>query len=478
MTKKGVKTMETTKETKWYKKVPHAYVLLLMIIVIAAVLTYIVPAGTYERAQLANGTVAVVPGTFHYIEQTPVGFFDVFKAIPLGMRSSADIIFLVFFAGAMFKIFTSTGAIENSIGVMIRKFSNNEKSGTTLIYVTTIVFGVLGAVVGFENNIPFVPIGVFVALGLGYDLMVGVAMVLGGVAVGFATSPINPYTVGTSHFIAELPLFSGLGLRTAFCIVSILVIAHHIARYAKKVKKDPERSLVKDVDTEGFRFTQDLNSYALTSRHKAILAIFVGLIVVIVFGVVKYQWYLIEMGSLFILAAILAGIVAGYNPDKIVKTMIAGAAELTIGALVIGLARGIQVVLEQGNIGDTIINALASPLQNLPVMVSALLMSIVHGIINFFIPSGSGQAMATMPIMIPLSDLIGMTRQTAVLAFQIGDGIMNLVVPTLGGLLAMLAMARVPFERWVRFITPLVAKEILIGWIFTIIAVVINWGPF
>lgn len=471
-------SVEKQEKVKWYKRVPHAYILLFFIIIFAAVLTYIVPAGTYERTQLANGRVAVVPGTFHYIDQTPVGFFDVFKAIPLGMRSSADIIFLVFFAGAMFKILTSTGAIENSIGVMINKLRKKEDSGTLMIYVTTFAFGILGAIVGFENNIPFVPIGVIVALGLGYDLMVGVAMILGGVAVGFATSPLNPYTVGTSHFIAELPLFSGLGLRTAFCVASLFVMAHHIAGYAKKIQQDPEKSLVKGISTKGFEFNKDLNSYSLSSQDKAILGIFIGLIVVIVFGVVKFHWYLIEMGALFILAAILAGLVARYSGDKIINTMIEGAGELTIGALVIGLARGIQVVLEQGNIGDTIIHALASPLQNLPVMVSALLMSLVHGVINFFIPSGSGQAMATMPIMIPLSDLVGMTRQTAVLAFQIGDGIMNLVVPTLGGLLAMLAMARVPFEKWVRFITPLVVKIILVGWVFTIIAVTINWGPF
>ncbi|MBF8984010.1 YfcC family protein [Lutibacter sp. B2] len=392
------------------------------------------------------------------------------------MKSSADILFLVFIAGAMFKVLTSTGAIENGIGILVRKFHRKEKSGTTMIYIMTFVFGLLGAVVGYENNIPFVPIGVMIALALGYDLMVGVALILGSVSVGFATSPINPYTVGTSDFIAELPLFSGMGLRTAFCIVSVAVLAHHISQYAKKVKENPQKSLVKGISTEGFEFTQDINSYKLTSIHKKILTLFVVLVIVIVFGVVKFHWYLTEMSALFVITGIIARIIAKYDSTKIVKIMIEGAAELTLGALVIGLARGIQIVLMQGNIGDTIIYTLATPLQHLPVLASAILMSITHGIINFFIPSGSGQAMTTMPIMIPLSDLVGMTRQTAILAFQIGDGIMNLVVPTLGGLLAMLAMAKVPFEKWVRFITPLVAKEVLVGWIFITIAVLTNWS--
>lgn len=470
------KATEKEEKVKFYKKVPHAYVLLLLIIIFSTIMTYVVPAGTFDRAELANGRMAVQAGTFHYIEQTPVGIFDMFKSIPKGMKSSADIIFLVFIAGGMFKVLTSTGAIENGIGILISKFHGKEKSGTNMIYLMTFVFGLLGAVVGYENNIPFVPIGVMIALALGYDLMVGVAIILGGVSVGFATSPINPYTVGTSDFIAELPLFSGMGLRTAFCIVSVAVLAHHISKYARKIKENPEKSLVKGISTEGFEFTKDINLYKLTGTHKGILAIFVALIIIIVIGVVKFHWYLTEMSALFVITGIVAGIVAKYDSTKIVKTMLEGAAELTLGALVIGLARGIQIVLMQGNIGDTIIYTLAAPLQHLPVLASAMLMSVTHGVINFFIPSGSGQAMATMPIMIPLSDLVGMTRQTAILAFQIGDGIMNLVVPTLGGLLAMLAMARVPFEKWVRFITPLVGKEILVGWVFIAIAVLTNWS--
>jgi len=468
----------TNNQKKWYEKIPNAYVLLFIVIVVASILTYVIPAGTYER-ELVDGRNVVVPGTFHLIDQTPVGFLDVFMSIPLGLRSAADVVFIVFVAGAFFGVVRATGALESGIAIVSLKYKDDPKKRTQMIWVTTFLMGALGAVVGFENLIIFIPIGVIVSLGLGLDLMVAVAMVLGGIAVGFASSPINPYTVGVSHAIAELPLFSGMGLRTAYLFIALAALSHHTSSYAKKICQDPKMCLVKDISVEGLGFTKRLEDYTFTSTHKWTVIGLILTIAVLIFGIVQYDWYLVEMMGLFILAAIVIGVfIARFDSDRLVKEMVDGAAGLTIGAIIIGVARGIQVILEQGNIGDTIIHSLATPLAGLPTIVAALLMSIVHGVINIFIPSGSGQAMATMPIMIPLSDLIGMTRQTAVLAFQIGDGIMNLIVPTLGGMMAMLAMARVPYERWFRFIAPFVVKFVLIGWIFTLIAVLTNYGPF
>lgn len=460
---------------KWYQKIPNAYVLLLLIIILATIMTYIIPAGQYSRKEMSNGRIGVVPGSFEYIEQTPVGIVDMFRAIPEGMVAAASIVFIVFFAGALFKVIESTGALENGIGVIVRKLQNKSSAGTKMIWIMTFIYGILGAIVGFENNIALVPIGILIALAMNYDLVVGTGIAIAGIGLGFATSPINPYTVGVSHAIAGLPIFSGFGLRSLFLLSSLAILAHHTTKYAKKITENKENSLVTDISTEGLELTKDLQEYKLTGTHKAVIAVLIGIIVVIVFGTLKFHWYITEITTVFLIGAIIAGIVAGYNSDKLLKTMVKGASELTGGALIIGVARGISVVLDKGNIGDTIIHALAAPLQNVPSLASGLLMSVAHSIINFFIPSGSGQAMATMPIMVPLSDLVGITRQTAVLAFQIGDGIMNLVVPTLGGLLAMLAIARVPFDRWFKFIYPMVLKVLLVGWIFTTIAVMIGY---
>lgn len=463
------------KKERWYHKVPNAYTLLMIIIVIVTVMTFIVPAGEFARQEMSNGRVGVIPGSFEYVDQSPVGAIGLFRAIPEGMLAAANIVFIVFFAGALFNVIESTGALENGIGVLVKKLEGSSNAGPKMIWVLTFVFGALGAVVGFENNIAIVPIGVMIALALGYDLIVGTGIAVASIGLGFATSPINPYTVGVSHAIAELPIFSGFNLRFFFMISAFAVLAHHTTSYAKKVESGDKASLVSDISTKDLELTKSLSQYHLTKRHKAVLLVLVAIIGIIIFGTVQFSWYITEITTVFLVGAVTAGLVAGYNSDKLVDEMIAGASKLTSGALIIGVARAISVILEKGKIGDTIIYALAAPLEDLPALASGILMSVAHSIINFFIPSGSGQAMATMPIMIPLSDLVGITRQTAILAFQIGDGVMNLVVPTLGGLLAMLALARVPFDRWFKFIYPMVLKVLALGWIFIFIATIIGY---
>lgn len=463
------------KEKKWYHKIPNAYVLLMLIIVAVTIMTYIIPAGEFAREEMSNGRIGVLPGSFEYVEQSPVGIIGLFRAIPEGMLAAANIVFIVFFAGALFNVIESTGALENGIGVLVKKIEGSSNADIKMIWILTFVFGILGAVVGFENNIAIVPIGVMIALAMGFDLIVGTGIAVAAIGLGFATSPINPYTVGVSHAIAELPIFSGFALRAIFMLSTFVVLAHHTTRYAKKVNSGEKESLVADIETSDLELSKNISEYKLTSKHKSVLFVLIAIIGIIIFGTVQFSWYITEITTVFLVGAIAAGIVAGYNSDKLVDEMIAGAAKLTSGALIIGVARGISVILENGKIGDTIIYALAAPLENLPALASGILMSIVHSIINFFIPSGSGQAMATMPIMIPLSDLVGISRQTAVLAFQIGDGVMNLIVPTLGGLLAMLALARVPFDRWFKFIYPMVLKVLLLGWIFIFIATMIGY---
>ncbi|MFW5873671.1 MAG: YfcC family protein [Bacillota bacterium] len=465
---------EARSQKKWYQKIPNAYVILFIILIFVTILTYFIPAGEFAREEV-NGRMVVIPDSFEFVEQSPVGLLGLLQAIPEGMISGANIIFIVFFAGALFNTIESTGALENGLGVIVQKLQGTSNAGTKMIWIMTFVFGALGAVVGFENNIALVPIGVMIALAMGYDLIVGSGIAIGGIGLGFATSPINPYTVGVSHSIAELPMFSGFGLRFIFMIASLVVLAHHTTSYASKVKSGNKKSLVANVNTDDLELSKSIDEYKLNNTHKAVILILFGIIATIIYGTLQHEWYIIEISTVFMIGAILTGFVAKYNSDKIVEKMIEGASRLTSGALIIGVARGLTVILENGRIGDTITYALSSPLEQFPPLISGWFMTISHSIINFFIPGGSGQAMATMPIMVPLSDIVGLTRQTAVLAFQIGDGVMNLIVPTLGGLLAMLALARVPFEKWFKFILPMVLKVLVVGWIFITIATLIGY---
>lgn len=471
--------MTSLEKKKWYERIPNAFIIIFLIMVLVAVLTYVVPSGQFDRVMMDNGREGVDPDSFHYIEKTPAmttSFFDLFRAIPIGLVQAGTVMMIVFLAGGMFRILQDSGAMENGIGIAVRKIEQHSISPYWGLAFLTFLFGFFGAAVGFENLIGFVPLGIMVALGLGFDLMVGAGAVIGGLAVGFATSPINPYTVGVAHEIAELPTFSGMGLRTVFVIVSLLIMFWHLRSYIKRVEKDPSRSLVQGISIEGLSIDRaKLEAYHLDGRGKLILVAFFSFIAVVVYGVVRHQWYLNEIAALFVIYAIIFAVLSGMNGDKMVQTFIKGASAVTGGALIVGLARAIQVIMIQGEISDTIVHSLSLPLRQLSPMISAVAMTLVQGVINFFIPSGSGQAMVTMPIIIPLSDIINVGRQVAVLAFQIGDGVTNMIIPTSGGLLAMLAIARIPFDKWFRFIIGLVAKVYLAGWILLIIATLIKW---
>lgn len=459
--------MSAPAKKHWYEKLPHPYILLFGLIFLVAVLTYIIPPGVYDRV-VVNGKTVVDPNSYHAVASSPVTLMQFLTSIPRGLQNSAVVTFIVFIAGAMFGVLQSTGAVENGVGTAIKVIGT--KNYKKLIWVVMLIFGFLGATVGFENLIAITPIAVVVALALGGDVMVGAGMAIAGLGVGFATSPINPYTVGTAHTVAQLPIYSGLAYRSVYCIGAIILCGFHVVKYMDKVLKDPSKSLVTDVDTTGLALTKPIDEYSLTGRDKGVIAVFVIGMAICIFGVLNYGWYLTQMSGVFIAIGVIAAFVAGMSPNKMVATMIEGAASVAGGAFAVGIAYGIQVVMKDGNITDAIIHALVSPLQGMSLYASSILMSIAHAIINFLIPSGSGQALATMPIMIPVSDLIGMTRQISVMAFQIGDGITNLLYPTLGGLLAMLALTRVPFDRWFRFAFPLVLKIIVYGWILTIIA--------
>ena len=402
---------------------------------------------------------------------------DILKAFPKGLAAAQSIVFFIFIVGGSFNIVNQTGAIEAGISKVALSLKGKEK---LMIPIIVFVFSLGGSTIGMaEEAIVFVPIGVALARALGYDAVTGMAMVSLGAAAGFTSGFMNPFTVGVAQGIAELPLFSGIGLRIIIWICTLILVIGYIYRYANKVKADVKNSYVYELEMQEKDMAIDLsNVRKMTKRDTAVLVIFVVGMAILIFGVFKYGWYITEIAAIFLAIGIFSGIAAAMPIDDIAKHFILGAKDMTMGALVVGLARGILVVMEGSLIIDTIIYGLASAISALPKAISAIGMLLVQSFLNLIIPSGSGLAATTMPIMAPLSDVIGVTRQTAVLGYQFGDGITNSIVPTSGVLLANLSIAKIKYEEWVKFVAPLMILWTVMGCIFMIIAVVINYGPF
>lgn len=462
------------KKKKWYERIPHPVAMLFGMIVFATVLSYLLPAGSFERI-LVDGRQRVVPGSFQYIDQTPVSFKNMFVALPLGFKTASDIIFIVLASGIMFGILEKSGMIESAIGSLVRKMGLGRRM--LLVVLMTYVFGMLGVAVGYENNIAMIPIAAILALAIGGDLIVAAGISVAAITVGFGLSPINPYTVGTGHTIAEMPLFSGALYRSIMCFGGLSILAIFNVSYFKRLIKNPERSLGLGLDTEGFALSQPIDDYSMSANNWSILAIFVGGLGVMLYGIFVHHWYINDITAIFLMIAIAAGIASKMNATKISEVALKSISVVAPGAFMVGYATTIKVILELGNVSDTIAFNLSNMLTTVPIYGSAILMSISQCVMNFMIPSGSGQALATLPIMIPVGELVGLTRQTSILAYQIGDGVTNLINPTLGGLIAMLALCRVPFDRWLRFIFPLMLILLIFSWIFLIGAVAMHWGP-
>lgn len=462
------------KRKKWYELIPHPVLMLFGIIVLTALLSYILPAGAFERIEV-EGRQRVVPNSYQQIEPTPVGLLDMFLAIPLGFKAAIEIVFIVLASGIMFGILEKSGMVENTVGTLVKKMGLNRRF--LLVAALTYLYGGLGVMIGYENNIAMVPIAAVISLAIGGDLILAAGISVGAITVGFGLSPINPYTVGVGHKIAEMPLFSGAELRSVLCFAALSVLAWYNIRYFKRIIADEQNSLGADLDARGFKLSKALEEYSVSRKDWIILFIFVGGLAVTLYGVFVHHWYINEISAMFLMITVAAGIASREKAWDLSETVLASVAVVAPGAFMVGFANSIRVVMEMGNIGDTIANSLAMALSTLPTYASAVFMSIAQSVINLFIPSGSGQALATLPIMIPVGEILGLTRQTTILAFQIGDGVTNLFNPTLGGLIAMISLCRVPFDRWLRFIFPLTGIVLVLAWIFLVFSVAIGWGP-
>ncbi len=457
-------------KSKWLR-VPHTLVLLAIMILLAWMMTHLLQPGSFERVTNEVGREQVVPESYQPLadDDTGLSLWSVFKAVPEGFEAAAEIIFFVFIIGGAFGVFRATGAADATIGKLLDTFGH---APLLLIAGGMTVFAAGSATIGMaEEYLPFVPMLVALCIALGYDSVTAIGVLCVGYGVGYGAALINPFTVFIAQEVADVPQGSALTFRLILLLIFLAVGIHHVWRYAKKVKANPEESLVADVEAAQHAAVE---YPSFTLRHGLVIATILAAIVVLIIGLKQWHWYLIEMGGLFLALTVLLAIVGRMGADRTAREFCVGAAELTTTALLIGFARTIEVVLNEGQVIDTIIWAISQPLQTLGPHLAAVGMFLVQSVINFFIPSGSGQAYVTMPLMAPLADLVGVSRQVSVLAYQFGDGFTNILVPTNAVLVGILAMGGVPYDRWFRFVIPFMIKMWIFGSIAMVVAVSIG----
>jgi uncharacterized ion transporter superfamily protein YfcC len=460
-----------------FKKVPDVYVIVFSLILLAAAATWVVPGGAFDREEVVRGSVEaeiVVPGSFQFQESRPQGL-EVFTAPIRGALRLANIIFFIFMVGGSFYVLNETQAIAAAIHRLVKALKGRE-----FLVIPTVMtaFSLFGATFGMcEEAIPFVLIFVPMALALGYDSMVGVSLTFLAAGVGFAGAFLNPFTVQIAQGIAGIQPVSGWGYRLIVWSVATAATITWVMVYAARIKADPSRSPMFELDAIRRQevLAQQQASTELTLRRAICLGILLGGIVVMIVGVVVFKWYIVELTGLFLAMGLGAGLVSGMSANHLAKTFVDGCREIAGAALIVGFAGGIVEILEAGNIMDTILWSMSSLTSQLPGVVTAQVMYVMQLAVNFFIPSGSTQAALVMPIMAPLAELSGITPQTAVLAYQLGDGFTNMIIPTSGVTVGTLAMARIPYEKWFRWNLPMQGMFILMSLLFLVWPVLSHW---
>jgi len=458
------------------KRIPHTFTIVFALIVFAAVLTWVVPAGEFVRETIdVNGSSreVVVNNSFHYTERSPQTW-QVFSALFNGFVDKADIIIFILMVGGAFWILNNSHAID--VGVMaflqwvkrLSRYKIIKKLGVENIIITLVMllFSLFGAVFGMsEETIAFVVVFIPLAIQMGYDSIVGVCMCYVAAHVGFAGAMLNPFTIGIAQGIADLPLFSGLEYRLFCWVVLTIVGIAFVLWYARRVKARPESSPVYKLDDYWRLRMESSEESRLTVRQILILVLFFVTIVALVVGVLKFGWYIEEISALFLAMGILAGIIDRQGADDIAKLFLAGCKDILSAALVVGLASGIIFILKDGCVIDTILYGLTRSLAQVGDVVSLGAMYVFQTLLNVVMPSGSAKAALTMPIMAQFADLIDVSRQTTVLAFQFGDGFTNMLTPTSGVLIGVLGMARIPYGTWLKWVWKFIVALIVLGFI-------------
>lgn len=419
---------------------PHPLVLLTACVLVAAALTRVLPAGEFDRRDdPATGRRVVVAGTYHAVPPSPIGLGESLVAIPKGMADAGAVVFFVFLVGGAFTVVDRTGALRGAVEWLVARLGGR---GRIVLSAVGLAFAAGGALEHTkEETIAIIPVVLLLTGRLGFDAVTAVAISIGAAFVGAAFSPIDPFQVGIAQKLAELPLLSGSLFRLAFMAPALAFWIGVTIRHAERTRVAPTAA------GGGAAVT-------LGGRQQAVLALVLVTFAGFVVGVMRYGWGFDQMSALFLVMGVAAGLVGGLRVSGTADAYVDGFRAMAYAGLLIGFARAIYVVLEEGRVVDTIVRGLFAPLEHLPLLFSALGMTVVQAGLHVVVPSPSGQAVLTMPVLVPLSDLLGLQRQVTVLAFQFGAGLCELLTPTNGALMAVLAAAGVSYERWLRFLIP------------------------
>lgn len=439
-------------------KMPHPYVIVFVLLLLASLLTYVIPAGEFERYKNDAGITVVDPDSFHYVESSPASPLKIPSYIMKGLANQSTIIFALLVIGGALEVILATGMFH----VFCRRLTvlcvGKER---LFIPIITLAFAFVGFTQAPDRFISFAPIGVMLAAALGYDAIVGIGMILLGIAVGFSAGTFSSVTA-VAQEIAELPAYSGMWMRVLATVLLYVVTTWYLMRYAERSKKDPTKSIVYgDIDVKTFELPKE--EAPITGRHIAVLLIFVATFAVMMYGCMKFGWGLTETAVCFLYLAIIGGIAFGFGPSRIAKEFTKGCKGMAGTTVIIGLGATVAVILTEGKTLDTVVMALASTLNVFPQFLRGVALLLINTIVNFFVVSGNGQAAVVMPVLTPACDLANISRQTCVFAFKMGDGFSNYIYPHCSSLMGFLSMAGIAWNKWMKFMGKLFGLWMLIG---------------
>ena len=450
---------------------PDTYVIVFCLILLTILLSYMIPAGSYNK--LVNGagqSIGIDPASFHFIQTQSLSLKDIFCSLYMGLVNGAKTIFLVFIIGGVFQVIIHTGTLNAIINVLIKKLGRYEIVILPLVMFFLFLMGVIG--IGLNVALVFIPIGIILCKKLRLDSIVVVAIFLLAANTGFSTSPLNPFTVLLAQDIAQVAYMSGFVLRTIFCIISFVFLTIYVMRYCAKIRKISAFSLVGIYsDAEN-----DASDTSVTPQHLIIALALIFAFSWYAWGSVKYNWGLDILSGIMVALGLFSATVAKMSPNDVSAQFVDGCKQMVFSAMLIGLAGAITVIMSEAKIIDTIVYYLCLPLIGIHNIFAGALMCLLNAIINVFIPSGSGQAYVTIPIMAPMADVLGFSKQVAISAFQYGDGFTNSVIPTSSLLLGCLGIAGVPFYDWLKFAFPLYLIMMTSSVIFIVFAILIGWA--
>lgn len=457
---------------------PDTLIVVAIVVLIVAILSWVIPSGTYEyREQDINGRIrnVAIDGTYHTIDKSEVtttGFLGFFASLYRGCVDAADIIFVILCCCGTFGVMVKTGAFHSGIGVLLKKLGNK---GLLLVPILMIIFGLGGSIFGMASEFyGFYPLIIGLGIAMGYDAMFGFAVIACGEFIGFMGATMNPYTVGIAQNIAGLELYSGTWYRTVCFVVFQTIAIIYVLRYAKKIEKNPKLSVVYGEKSIHEFSEGDLESYSFSKSDALVIIDIIVTLIILMLGLMRWEWDYPQLCGLFLIMSMVAAGVKKWSPNRWCSEFIDSAKTVVWGCILTGVAKAIVVVMNDAMIMDTVIFNLSNLLKSAPNSISAGLMLIVQTFINFFIPSGSGQAVASMPIMAQLSDIIGVSRQTAVLAFQFGDGLSNIFWPT-ADIVIICGLGGIKLEKWYKWFAPLFLMLLAAQIIMVEIAVFIGY---